>query len=134
VVTAGVFRQETDGALTAALDSRRPPPALRPRWGSRRHGPLLDERVVVDRAGRRDHDALAGDSAASDRDDQLVARSQRRSLGRDDHRPAERMGSETALPSTSKTRSGIVFVQRDLLQHNFRSSMSWPKPGASSCR
>ena len=73
---------------------------------------------MVDRSGGRDHDALREIALRVERR-QLLARDRADDLGGADHRPAQRMRAEDRLAEhVEDAVLGIVFVHRDLLQHD----------------
>jgi hypothetical protein len=81
-----------------------------------RPGRQLDERLVVDRPGGRDHDVLGLVALRVEASD-LLGRRLRDDLGAADDRPAQRMLAEHRLAEqVEHLLLGIVLVHRDFLE------------------
>ena len=94
----------------------RPTPARSVPLGRARH---LHERVVVDRAGRRDHDVCGRVARRRGRRAAARASTARDHLGAADHRAPERVRAEDRLAEhVEDAVLGVVFVHRDLLEHD----------------
>ena len=83
---------------------------------------------MVDRAGRRDHDALRGVALVVE-GLQLLARNGADDLGGPDHRAPQRVRAEHRLAEhVEDPLLGIVLVHRDLLEHDLALGLQGFEP------